>query len=601
MLVKKSFINIGTDAIGRAFALPLNAVTEKLAFLGRTGAGKTYAAGKVAEEMLAAKAQVVILDPVGNWYGLRLAKDGVSPGISIPVFGGLHGDVPLEPTAGALLADLIVDRGISVIMDVSQFEHDTDKSRFAAAWSNRFFFRKKAEPSAVHVILEEAQEFIPEKQQRGEELMLHAFHRMWKLGRNFGIGGSLISQRPQEVSKKALNLSECVFAFQLTGPHERDAIEKWTAEKGVDEDINAILPKLPKGTARVWSPSWLQIAENIAIGEKETFNASATPEVGRAAIARELAPVDLEQIRKAMAATIERAKADDPRELRNEIANLRKQLKATPVAKPIQQTASSKEELSAEHSRGWKGGIAHAEREAYNSRRTAWRALKRVQEANDRTAKAVMEELAYYPESGPEKPKAGECAPVRAVVAPIAAVAKVARRMPLTEYSQPTIAETDGALSTPEQRIIDALAWLESIGVAEPENPAVSFVAGYTLNGSYFNARGALRGRGLLVYLDGSRLQLTNDGRARARMPEVPGDAEALQNQVLSKLPTQEQRVLKPLIEAYPESVDNAALAQAANYTLNGSFFNARGRLKSLGLVEYVKNGVRARALLFPE
>ncbi len=34
--------------------------------------------------------------------------------------------------------------------------------------------------------------------------MLHAFTRLVKIGRNFGIGVSLLSQRPQEVNKKVL-------------------------------------------------------------------------------------------------------------------------------------------------------------------------------------------------------------------------------------------------------------------------------------------------------------------------------------------------------------------------------------------------------------
>jgi len=50
--------------------LPLDAVTQTFAFLARRGAGKTYGAGKLAEGMLGAGAQVVVLDPIGNWYGL---------------------------------------------------------------------------------------------------------------------------------------------------------------------------------------------------------------------------------------------------------------------------------------------------------------------------------------------------------------------------------------------------------------------------------------------------------------------------------------------------------------------------------------------------
>jgi len=52
--------------ITKTRALPLDAVTQTLAFIARKGAGKTYAAGKLVEELLGAGAPVVVLDPVGN-------------------------------------------------------------------------------------------------------------------------------------------------------------------------------------------------------------------------------------------------------------------------------------------------------------------------------------------------------------------------------------------------------------------------------------------------------------------------------------------------------------------------------------------------------
>ena len=218
--------------ISKELSLPINVVTQKLAWMGRTGSGKTYGFGKLAEEMLSKGIQVVILDPVGIHWGLRLAANGKDAGIkNIYVFGGLHKDIPLEPTSGKLIADFIADRNVSAILDVSQFESDADKTRFATDWCSRFFFRYKSKPSPVHVCLEECQEFIPQNGMKGEERMIHAFNRMWKIGRNFGIGGSLISQRPQEVNKKALNQTECFFAFQMTAPHERKAVEEWRSEE----------------------------------------------------------------------------------------------------------------------------------------------------------------------------------------------------------------------------------------------------------------------------------------------------------------------------------------------------------------------------------
>lgn len=318
--------------LAKDLSLPVEAVTEKLGFLGRTGSGKTYAAQKLAEQMHKADVQFVVLDPVGVWFGLRLAADGKKPGLPVPVLGGLKGDIPLEPHAGALIANLVVDRGTSVIIDVSQFESDADKARFARDFAERFFFRKKASPSAVHVFLEECQEFVPQNPQREEARMLHAFTRLFKIGRNFGVGGSLISQRPQEVNKKVLNLTELLLCFQLTGPQERKVIEGWIAEKGIDEDIAGELPKLSVGHPHVWSPAWLKISKVVSIGEKWTFDASSTPKVGKRAAVRELSPIDLKELAKEMTATIERAKAEDPKLLRQRIAELERQVKQKPVA-----------------------------------------------------------------------------------------------------------------------------------------------------------------------------------------------------------------------------------------------------------------------------
>lgn len=313
--------------ISNEVSLPTNTATQKLAWLGTTGSGKTYGASKLAELFWSVGAQFVVLDPVGVWYGLRLAKDGKKPShIDIPIFGGLHGDVPLEPTAGELIANLVVDKGLSCILDVSQFESDADKARFASAFASRFFFRKKAAPSAVHLFLEECQEFVPQNPQRGEEKMLHDFTRMQKLGRNFGIGSSYISQRPQEVNKKALNMAQTLFVFRNTGTHERNAIEKWIEDKSLDQSIANDLPKIPTGQCHIWSPEFLKISEMVHILEKETFNASATPEVGSVAKSRKLAPIDLEKVKTDMAATIEKAKSDDPKLLKQEIIQLKREL-----------------------------------------------------------------------------------------------------------------------------------------------------------------------------------------------------------------------------------------------------------------------------------
>jgi hypothetical protein len=291
-------------------SLPIEAVTKKFGFFGQNGSGKTYGAMKLAELLLGA-------------------------------IGGLHGDIPLESTAGELVADVIVDRGISAVLDVSQFEYDAERARFVEHFCRRIFHRKKAAPSAIHIFFEEAQEFLPMSPQRGEEKLVHEALRLGKIGRNYGFGWSLITPRPQEITTKARNLSEVVLAFQTNGTHERKAIAEWVKEKGEDQNVVDLLPKLKPGFAHAWSPSWLEFSGTVHINKKETFDASATPLVGAKAVeAKPLGSIDLAQLQKAMAATIEKRKAEDPAELKKQLAAANgriRQLEKMPASAPRRQ------------------------------------------------------------------------------------------------------------------------------------------------------------------------------------------------------------------------------------------------------------------------
>lgn len=317
-----------TLEFAEGLALPIEAVTEKLAFLGRTGSGKTYAAMKLAELFLAAGAQIGALDPVGVWRALRVpsAKDGRA--FEVVVFGGQYGDVPLEPSAGALIADVICDRGISFVLDLSPWI-PSEQQRFVRAFAARFFHRRKQAPAAVHLFMEECQEFLPQHPQGDEAMTLHEFQRLWKIGRNFGIGGSLISQRPQEINKKALNMTGTLFAFQMNAPQERKAIKEWIADQGIAADISSVLQKLKVGQPHIESPTFLEVSGVYKIRPRETADLSSTPKVGAGNVAkRPLTRIDVAAITAAMGDAVARAKADDPRELRKQLAEQGKQLSA---------------------------------------------------------------------------------------------------------------------------------------------------------------------------------------------------------------------------------------------------------------------------------
>ncbi len=310
--------------ISQHVKFPLDtAVTQKFFFAGRSGSGKTYGSGKFTELLYDAGAQVIVIDVIGNWWGLRLAADGKSPGLDIPVIGGTHGDVPVEPTGGNLVADLIVDTSSSMVVDISEFTAG-EVRKFVTDFATHLLHRKKMVKSPLMIIWEECQDVVPQKVMGDEARMLGAMERLIKKGRNYGIGTTLVSQRPQAVNKDVLNQTECMVVFQMTAPHERKAIEEWVKDKSLDRSAIDELPKLKKGECFIWSPSWLETFERTKILEKKTYDASATPEFGSKEKSKQLVPIDLEKFKGKMQASIEKAKENDPTLLKNEVFRLRK-------------------------------------------------------------------------------------------------------------------------------------------------------------------------------------------------------------------------------------------------------------------------------------
>jgi uncharacterized protein len=305
--------------------LPIDLATEKVAFMGRTGSGKTYAAKKFTELLLEYGAQVIVLDPVGVWYGLRVPGDG--EGFGIPVFGGLHGDIPLDPTAGRLFAELVFERNISAVFDVSQLI-DSEMHRFVSDFCERLFELQRSAPRAVHIVMDECQHFIPQEKNDVPSKMVNRVRRFCMVGRNFGIGVSMISQAPQSVDKRCLNLAGKVFVYQTKGKHERGAVDDWLVSKGLEFDTATELPKLAPGNGYLFGEEGEpQPCRAYPLRTRDT---SSTPKVGEARRAVSLTPIELHELKTQMTEVVEQAEASDPKKLKARIHELEKKLAARP-------------------------------------------------------------------------------------------------------------------------------------------------------------------------------------------------------------------------------------------------------------------------------
>lgn len=542
------------------FSLPDAAVTETFALLAIRGAGKTNAARVMAEEMFAAGAPFVAIDPVGSWWGLRAGREGKQGGLPIPVLGGDHGDVPLERTGGNLVADLVVDQNLSCVLDLSSFESEAAKRQFLLDFARRLYARNR---TPRHLFLEECDDYLPQRPGRDQLALLGAWEAIVRRGRSRGLGLTLITQRSAVVNKNVLTQVGTLITLRTTAPQDRAAVEAWVEHNGAKREILESLPTLQSGEAWVWSPHFLGETKRIRFRLSSTFDSGATPTLrGGGKAPATLADVDLAALQERMAATIERAKADDPKALRAEIANLQKQLAARPATK-----------------------VERVEVPAVTDKQMAQ--VRAMADAAVAAAEALRDA------AGQLRAAAGAAKQVPVTRAAVAAPAPRAADAPAPDH---------GDLDGPERRILDAIAWLEATNQqSEQDQSAVAFLAGYRVGGgAYNNPRGRLHKRGLLEYRGGD-LALTDAGRAIATFPTEALTSEQIHARIMERLDGPERRILQVLIDAFPAAVANDDLARRAAYEPGGGAFNnPRGRLRTLGLIEYPDRGqVRARPVLF--
>lgn len=565
--------------------LPGNAATSTFAFLGTRGAGKSYGAGVLTESMLAAGVQIVVVDPVGLWYGLRIAADGKGRGFDVPVFGGIHGDIPLEPTAGELVAHLVVERGLSLVLDVSDFT-DGQQRRFVEAFSRTFFQLKKRNKSPVHLIFEEAHEFFPQVVDGASAPMVGATKRLWKVGRNYGIGGTLISTRTAEINKNALNISDYIVTGRLTAPDDVKRIKDWASSNGVNAEQAAALATLPKGRLIVWRDPSAGGAVVTTFRKKTTFDTSRTPEAGDAQAPRGLPSVDLVAIRADMAATIEEAKANDPKMLREELARLRAELATAPgrhemVARISQHAVALAAQRKAEER-------LEEMRQAFDGASPAEVRRLRVMESS---FNQVIDATASYQDWNREQ--------LAINGRPITNMRPMNKSEEADFEKAPRISDFQPVLNSPppsdgdgSMRMLRALAARHPTPLTEQQ---VSVLAGMKkTGGTYRTYRGKLTGQNLVVK-DGQFLRITDAGLKTAGNVDRPATGAEMLALWLPKFSGKARDLLEFFAHNGRLAVTKAdALRQVGLDPTGGTARTYWGQLNGCGLLEKTTGGFRA-------
>jgi hypothetical protein len=613
-------LHLSTD-----LAFPADIVTRKTVVYGGNGMGKTnLTLGVLPEELHARGLRFCILDPMGVAWGVQHGGKRGTKGLDVLILGGPHGDVEITPTSGAVVADLVADEAVSTVVDVSRTKAGKgwskgEKIRFVADFCLRLHERQAETRRPLLVIMDEAARFIPQMIPHGAPDLARcvgAVEMLAEEGRNIGVGMVFITPRSARMNKSVSELADTMVAFRTVGPNSVGAVMDWLGEhveKERHKGLVAALRTLPVGSALVVSPGWLQHEGVVRFRARHTFDSSKTPEVGAAVVAPgAAAKPDLAKYRARMAATIEQAKADDPKALRRRVAELEDAVKKAstrrfasvetavlpkrvevPVLKEAELARAEKVVLrahdlvSAVASRFVKDLLPVLQ--TINSRLDAHRGLKVL------TPGEVKRALGPTPARAPSALER-DLVKGGGVPLPATLIRKVAhdlgRESPLK-----------GDLPRGQQAVLDGLAQLAAWGIGAPTKKQTALMAGQSPNsGSYNKNLATLHAAGLITYPNLGLVGLTAAGQEKAQAAAAPASPEAMQASVYARLPDGQRRILAFLVAQHPEAHTKAVLAQAVGQSSNSGSYNKNlAELHTLGVVEYPSKGfVRAADVMFP-
>ncbi len=617
--------------VSRDLALPLDAITQTIVVYGAKGKGKTNFGTVLAEELYANGLKFSALDPYGVMWGLRHGQTKEEAGIEVLIIGGVHGDIGILPTAGAVVADLVSDESISTVVDISRTASGKmwtkgEKVRFVADYATRLFERQGEHQRPLMQIIDEAGRYCPQTWPHGAPEIARcvgAIEELVEVGRNVGIGVTLITQRSARMNKSVSELAECMVAFCTIGPNSVEAILDWCGEhieKSRWKELVAALRTLPKGTAMMVSPGWLGLeGQAVAIRARSTFDSSATPKAGaRKSAPGKAAMPDLGKYRERMEELSREAQASDPRELRRQLQERDRQIakltkaseskageNAKAAAKPspperievfdeaafdeVQKAA--KAHLSTVFGRF--GGIEEAVSTLYESLQDAHRG---IQNTLDDYRLKCGENLRKSP-AGAKRSRGLHVEIREHQVGDVTDYGLDALPKPLPKVPGSYV-RTREDVPPAKQKILNALAFFATLGITEADRTQVALLAGKSpISGGYNNDLGKLRSMGLIAYPSHGKIALTGEGIAIARVEDTATTTEEFHANLAQIVKPARWLILKQLIDVYPHKYERAELADRVGKSpTSGGYNNDLGKLKSFGFITYPSAGYVAAA-----
>lgn len=574
-------MNTNSIHIGSVRVPLLDYAVSCTAILGIRDSGKTVTAKGIAEQLLEHEIPIVVFDAVGKWRWMKVPGPGKhGKGYKVVVAGGRAPDLALTPHSVAEIVRSAVKERIPLIIDL--YDPKLSKADWRRIVQQSIRIIHYEANGVAHVFLEEAAEFIPQKVMDGETYA--EVEKLARMGGNASVGITLINQRSQEVNKAVLDLAHNLVLGCQIGNKAIEAVEKWVDRLSPDtaKAVTTSLPKLASGEAWVWTRSNPDDPKRERLPMCRSLHPDRrTPDV----VLKSAAAINPEEFVERLAASIpkviEEAKANDPAALKREIAKLRRELESNPKVVEAKPLPAEKVFVVRDEDMATIRDVASRceilESALDDSKERARELFKELNSIHAR----LLQLKNVSPSAAPRwRPKI-DTAPRR---------------------ERASIEVTN--IPRASQKILDALAWLESIGVSNPSTVQVGAVAQIDPTGGYFsNSVGPLSSAGLVHRANGV-ITLTADGRLAARQPESEPTLAAYHDMLcerVRKLGSNKTADMLRFIVNAGEPITTQALGEAVSIDPSGGYFsNTIGPLGTLGLIRRNSGVITPTDILFP-
>jgi hypothetical protein len=568
-------------------------MVTRMLIQANSGGGKSRALRQLLEETFG-KVQHIVIDPEGEFPTLRekfpyvlAAKTG--------------GDVLASPKTAKLLCRRLMELGASAILDIYELSVP-ERREFVRIFLTEMTALPKTLWRPCIVVIDESHAFAPEKG-HGESVSTNAVIDFISLSRKRGFCPILATQRLSKLNKDAA----AELNNKMIGRTGLDVdMDRAAKELGFDKDKRRTLAQLGDGEFYVFGPAISREVTIIKTGDVITSH----PEPGQVSAAPIAAPAKV----KAMLSQL----VDLPKEAEEEaksVADLQKQVK----------------QLKGDLSRAQRGvdvaDPADAQRQivaAVEKARATWtRDLRRivgkdldvlaksidsVGHASDKLATFVANSRAAFLSLDRDVDLSYQSDREIAIASvpersPVAAsrprTTPVAQRSTLPGSDYTIINDT---LSNPQQRMLDALASFEAIGVNQLAKSHVAVFSDQSSRSSGFrNNLSVLSAKGLIERVDSETVRLTDDGRVAASPSAAPATLDELHEAWLKKL-TGPQKLMLRLVLDDADGVERDDLAKNSGQSpLSSGYRNNLSVLSSLGLTKKESGMIKATALLYPK